>query len=385
MKLTKKNKMKTLSNFNLKNKVVLLRADLNSDFVNGKILMSERIKASSETIKLLKRKKARVVVIAHQGTSGKKDCISLKTHSNLLNKFTRIKFVPDLFGKTAKVAIDNLKTGEAILLENLRIYKEEEEGDKKNKLITNLSNWCDLYVNDAFSVCHRRHASIIGLPKYMDSCAGPLVVKELNALKKLHLSNPLYILGGAKPADDLKLLGKNKSLVCGLFGQMCLISQGKNLGAQTKYLKKTIKDYDKILPKLKNKLNYSILPVDFGVKVNGKRKDLDLTDFPSKYEIFDIGQKTLKLFLDEIKNAKAIYMKGPVGDFASSGFEKGTFEILKSIAKSKAFSLIGGGHLSDAIVESRIPKKSFDYISLSGGALLNFVAGEKLPGIEALK
>lgn len=376
--------MKTINDFNFKSKIVLLRSDLNSNFVNGKILMSERIKEASDTIKLLKAKKAKVVVIAHQGRLGKEDCVSLKFHAKLLSKFTKIKFIDDIFGKKAELAIKNLKQGEAILLENLRFYKEEEE-NKKGKLVENLSKWGDVYVNDAFSVCHRNNASIVLLPKLMKACAGPLVVRELTALKKLNLRNTLYILGGAKPEDNVLLLGKNKVLACGLFGQMCLIASGKKLGAQEDYLKKTIKDYDKLLKELNKKLSKVITPVDFGVKVNGKRKYLDLEDFPSKYEIFDVGPKTRKLFINEIKKAKSIYMKGPVGDFSSKGFEKGTFEILKAVANSRAFSLIGGGHLSDAIAQSKLNKKSFGYISLSGGALLDYVAGKKLPGIEVLR
>jgi len=376
--------MKTLSSFNVKNKVVLLRADLNSNVVNGKVLGGERIKEASETIKLLKKKKAKVVVIAHQGRPGKEDCLSLKSHAKLLSKHTPVGFVEDLFGEKAKKTISSLKPGQAILLENLRFYKEEEE-DKKNKLVENLSKWCDIYVNDAFSVCHRKNASIVTLPKYMKACAGPLVEKELNALEKLHLNKSLYILGGAKPEDNLRLLGKNKVIACGLFAQMCLISKGKNLGVQNKYLEKTVQDYKGTLKKLSSKLKNVILPIDFGVKVNGKRKDLDLNDFPSKYKIFDVGPKTRKIFIKEIKKAKAIYMKGPVGDFSSRGFEKGTFEVLKAISNSKAFSLIGGGHLSDAIVKSKINKNKFNHLSLSGGALLDFVAGDKLPGIEILK
>ena len=166
---------------------------------------------------------------------------------------------------------------------------------------------------------------------------------------------------------------------------MCLIARGYNLGAQNKYLKKKIDNFDEVLKKLKFKVGTAILPVDFGVKINGKRADLNLRDFPSEYEIFDIGPETLKKFKLEIKKARAIYMKGPVGDFASKDFEKGTFEILRAIANSRAFSLIGGGHLSDAINLSRISKKKFGHISLSGGALLTYISGEKLPGLEVLE
>jgi len=376
--------MKTLSDFNFKNKIVLLRADLNSDVKNKKIILSERIKESAETISELKRKKARVVVIAHQGRPGKSDFLSLKQHAKMLNKYTKIKFVSDTIGKKATNAIQNLKSGDAILLENLRFLKEEFHPGK-NKLVKILSELCDVYVNDAFSVCHRKQTSIVSFPKYMPSYAGRLLEKEITALKKVQLKKCLYILGGAKPEDNLILLRGNKVLACGLFGQLCTIAKGKNLGAQNKYLKKEIKNYSNVLKKLKKKLKNVQTPLDFAVKVKGKRKEIPLEQFPSKYEIFDIGKKTQELFKKEIKKAKTIYMKGPAGFAADKQFAKGTFEILKAIAQNKGFSIIGGGHLSDAIEKSKIPKTKFNYISLSGGALLRYIAGKKLPGLKALK
>lgn len=369
----------------LKGKIVLVRADLNSNIVHGKVFGGERLKESAQTIRLLKNKGARVVVIAHQGRPGQKDCVSLRAHARLLSKFTKIQFVADLFGERAEKEIKHLKNGQAVLLENVRMYAEEYIFGK-NTMVECLSSWCDYYVNDAFSVSHRKQASIVSLPKTMKkNYVGPLLEKELKALQKIHLGKTLYILGGAKPNDNLLLLGKNNVLACGLFGQMCVISQGKKLGAQEKYLQKAIKEYSKVLQILKKKQNKVIAPIDFGVKVKGKRKDVSLADFPLRYEIFDIGKKTRALFIREIQKARAIYMKGPVGDFSSRGFEKGTFEILRAIANSRAFSVIGGGHLGDAIAKSRISKKKFGHVSLSGGALLEYVAGKKLVGIEVLR
>ncbi len=377
--------MKTLSDFNFKNKIVLLRTDLNSNVVNGKVLPSERIEKSAQTILELKRKKAKIIVIAHQGRPGKSDFLSLKQHAKILNKYTKIKFIPDTVGEKAKKAIQNLKSGNAILLENLRFLKEEFHPGK-NKLVKFFLNFNDItYVNDAFSICHRKQTSIVSFPKYMPNCAGRLLEKEITALKKVQLKRCLYILGGAKPEDNLILLKKNKVLACGLFGQLCTIAKGKNLGAQNKYLKKEIKNYSNVLKKLKNKLKNVQTPLDFAVKVKGKRKEILLEQFPSKYEIFDIGEKTQELFKKEIRKARTIYMKGPAGFSSDKQFAKGTFEILKTIAQNKGYSIIGGGHLSDAIEKSKIPKIKFNHISLSGGALLNYIAGKKLPGLEVLK
>jgi phosphoglycerate kinase len=378
--------MKKLSDFDFESKTVLLRADLNSDVVDGKVLMSERIKESAVTIDELKKKNAKIIIIAHQGRKGDADFTSLNQHAKLLNKLTKIIFIKDTICEKARKAIQDLKPGEAILLENIRQEDDEmhPEKGKDNAIVKFFAPITDIYVNDSFSVCHREQASITLLPKYIKNCAGRLLEKEVNALKKIKIKECLYILGGAKPEDNIKLLKGNKVLACGLFGQLCLIAKGKDLGAQNKYLQKQIKEFDKVIENLKIKLKNVKTPMDFAVKNKEKRYEILLEDFPSEYEIFDIGKNTQKKYIEEIKKAKAIYMKGPAGFCADAQFSKGTIAILKAISKSRAFSLIGGGHLSDAIEMSKIPKNKFSHISLSGGALLSYVAGENLPGLEAL-
>jgi len=372
--------MKTLRSFKFKDKVVLLRADLNSDVKNGKVIPNERIRASQETIKELKKKGAKVIILAHQSRPGKKDFISLKQHAKLM----KIKFVEDVIGKKTEKAIAEMKKGDVILLENVRGLKEEFKPGK-NALVKFFIGKVDIYVNDAFSVCHRKQTSIVSFPKYFPSCAGRVLEKEVSALKKVNLKECLFILGGAKPADNIKLLGKGKIIATGFFGQLCLIAKGVEFGEHEKFLKKMLgKEFD-IVKKLKNKMGNVLTPIDYAVNVNGKRKELSLGEFPSKYVIYDIGMKTMDLFGDEIKKAKAIYVKGPSGDCSERRFCSGTISILKDVSKAKGFSLIGGGHLNDVIDMSGIPRKKFGHISLSGGALLRYLAGEKLPGLEAIK
>lgn len=372
--------MKNMSSLNFKGKKVLLRADLNSDIVKGRVVLGERIKASVETIKELKKKGARVVIIAHQGRKGREDFVGLKEHCKLLNKFTKVKFIDYVIDD-----IKELKNGQALLLENVRFVKDEfnAKKGKKNELYK-LVELCDIYVNDAFSVSHRKQFSIVGFPKYMKSCAGRLLEKEVKALKKLKVKNGLYILGGAKPKDNIKLLNKNKVLSCGLFGQSCLVAKNFKFGFQNSFLKKEVKLNKDLIKKLKRKLKKVDTPIDFAIKVNGKRKEIPLENFPTKYEIYDIGEKTIKKYTEKIKKAKTIYMKGPAGDCSLKKFCKGTTQILKAIANSKAYSVLGGGHLSNAIKVSKISRKKFGHISLSGGALLSYIAGEKLPGLKAL-
>ncbi|MBU3913828.1 MAG: phosphoglycerate kinase [Nanoarchaeota archaeon] len=384
--------MKTISDVEFKNKTVLLRSDLNSDIINMQVIESKRIKPASETIRFLQKKGAKVVVIAHQGNPGKSDFVSLKEHSKLINRYVKIKFVSDTVGEKSRKEIKNLKPGQAILLENIRFEKDEfNPKNKQNKILKFFLPLIDIYVNDAFSVCHRKHTSIVSFPRYKPSCAGIVLEKEITALKKISIKNCLYILGGAKPGDNLKLLkNKNKILTGGIFGQMCIEAKGASFGENNEQVnKKMAKDYSLVLSKIKKLKNKNIItPIDYAVEVSGKRVELGLEKFPTKYVIYDIGEKTIRKYKEQIRRAKSVYMKGPVGFAGKKQFAKGTFEILKTIAsqtsKGKLFSLIGGGHLSDAIARSKIPISRFSHISLSGGALLSYVAGEKLPGLEAL-
>ncbi len=373
--------MKTIDDFNFKNKRVLLRVDLNSEIINKRVLLNERIIEHSKTINELKRKKAKIVILAHQSRPDSSDFTSLKQHSKLLNKYTKVKFINSIIDKKAIKKIKSLKPGEALLLENVRFLKEEFTPSLNNKLVKTLSPLFDVYINDAFSVSHRAQTSIVSFPKILPHCIGRVMEKELHAIKKISSKNTLYILGGAKPEENILLMNKKNIITCGLFGQLCLIARGFNFGKQNKYLKKKFF----ILKDLKKKLKSQKTPVDFAVEINHKRKELKLKDFPSNYLIYDIGKETIKQYIKEIKKAKSIFMKGTAGDCSKKQFCKGTYEILKAIESSKAFSLIGGGSLSEATRELRINKKNLGYISLSGGALIEYIAGKKLPGLEALR
>jgi len=360
----------------LKNKTVLLRVDLNSEISKGKPVISDRMIEHSKTISLLKKKKAKIVVLAHQGNPGR-DFTSLKGHAKLLNKYTKVQFIQDIIGKKAQKAIKSLNPGEALLLENVRFLKEEYKPSKNSKLVKILSKLCDYYINDALSISHRAQTSIVSLPKVLPSAMGPVLENELKHIKKVKKST-LFILAGAKPKDVILLAKNSKVLVAGYLGQLTLMSRGNKLN-QEKYLKKSLK----LLPKIK-KLKHLITPVDYAIESNGKRKELPLKNFPNK-EIMDIGSKTIKLFIKEIKKARSIFLKGPVGYCEDPKFCKGTKAILKTIEKSKVPTVIAGGHINTSINKFKINKKKLGYVSLSGGALVRYITGENLPGLEALK
>lgn len=380
-------RIKTLKDFNFNEKTALLRSDLNSDVVDGKVLKGKRIKESIKTINALRKAGAKVVILAHQGNVGKKNFLGLKQHAKLLGKY--VKFVDDIAGKKAVSAIKGMKKGDAILLDNVRKVKDEFFPKKKgNILLKKLLPLIDIYINDAFSVSHRNHTSIVGFAKKLPSGIGLLFEKEIGALEKISMKGCLFVLGGAKGESDVKLLGRgNRVLACGLFGQTCLAAKGFKFGFQDEFLKKTVLtklSYDGFLKKLKRKLKGVGMPVDFAVAARGKRKEFELGKFPMDLRIEDIGKTTMKRYCKIIRKAKAVYMKGPAGWAEDKRFAKGTVEILKAVADCKGFSLVGGGQLSGAIERSRISKKRFGHVSLSGGALLAFVAGEKLAGLRAL-
>ena len=379
--------LKTLSDINVRDKRVLLRLDLNSDIRNGKLIPSERLTAPLETINELQTKGARIVILAHQGRPGSDDFVSLRQHANFLKKHIRnFQCVPDVIGIKAIKAIAQLKSKQVLLLDNVRFVEDElnyKEG-KPNLLVTQLAPLFDYYINDAFSASHRAHASITGFPKFLPSAIGRVFEKELRAIQKLHINNALLVLGGAKPEDNISLLGKrkNKILASGLFGPFCLMSLGKQLGKQNEIMKKELKAYASLIKKNKNHI---ATPKDLAIEQNGKRKDLTLDEFPVNKEILDLGIQTIEDYTREIINAKAVFFKGLVGLCNKPEFSIGTEALLKALTLCKGFTVVSGGHTHTMIEKLRIPKSKFGYVSLSGGALIHYLAEGTLPGIEALR
>ena len=385
-----------IDDFTFKKKKVLLRIDVNSPVEKGKVQLSDRLEAHAETIKELKKKNAAVVILAHQGRPGDEEFLDLKQHAKLLNKFVKVDYVDDVFGNTAVNAIKKLKVGDALLLGNVRALKEEYHPGRNNKMVKTLAPLFNIYINDAFSVAHRNQTSIVSFPKVLEGCVGRVMEKELMGFINIHVGKKpsTYILAGFKPDDNILLMEyalKNKKtttiLTAGLFGQLCLLAKGINLGKQTNFLEQQGQLY--LIPRLKklmNKYEKQIeTPIDLAVNKKGRRIDIDVIDFPSAYEIFDLGPKTVIKYLGILKKSKTIFMKGPTGYYHDKKFATSTKEILKVIENCKAYTLVGGGHTLDAMRQFKIKWSKFSHVSLSGGALVAYLAGRKLPGLEALK
>jgi len=395
-------RLKTLNDFNFKDKLVLVRLDLNSPIIKGKILNSERFKESAKTINELLKKKAKIVIITHQGRKGGNDfLISLKQHAITLSKYTnkKIDYIDDLFGDLAFEKINTLKPANAILLKNVRYF--DDELNLKGSRFYSFSKLFDIYVNDAFSVCHRNHGSIIIPPKVIPSCMGRSLEKEINALRNFSLKNKgksLFLLGGSKVEDYLPLFNvlrkkENKILASGVLANLILISLGKDLGYENTWIKN--KKYNGLISQFKELyMRYPkqiILPMDFAIGKynykNEKRREVLLEDAPFKDKIWDVGHITIEKFIKELNNSNFIFMKGPLGYSEFREFSYASVKILKEISKltknKKVFSLLGGGHLTTTIKRYKI-SNSFSHISLSGGALIYYLSGKKLPGIDAL-
>jgi len=391
--------MKTLDDFKLKGKRVLIRLDLNSSIINNKVELSMRFKEHAKTIIELVKKQAKIIILAHQGKKGEKEYLdSLEQHSQVLSKLIKkdIIYVNDLFGNEAINAIKNLKDSQVLMLKNTRSLDDETknltpEEHSKTEFIQKLSPYFDLFIQDALSVCHRSHASVVGFAYILPSCSGRVLEKELKNLEKVSnkIQRPFtLILGGLKLDDYYGILDRytgNKEVDYILTtGAVCLIgtlAKGIKLGKEEEFLEK--KDLIKQVPKLRAYLDKIELPVDFAIDINGKRKDISIKKLPSDYLILDIGIKTLKQYIKIIKKSKTIFIKGSSGNYEKPGFEKGTKVLLEEISKNKGFSLVGGGDTTTAIQKYKI--KNLKNISLSGGALLEYLAGKPLPGIEVLK
>jgi phosphoglycerate kinase len=400
-------KILTMDDYNFKRKTALVRVDFNSpiDPNTKKVLDDTRIKAHGEsTIKELSEKGAKVVILAHQGRPGDQDFTPLKEHAQILGKILGkpVKYVDDIFGEKAQKAIKELKNGEILVLENVRYFPEEQkkgtpEEHAKTEMVRKLAPLADVFVNDAFAAAHRAHVSIVGFTAVLPSIAGRIMERELKALGKV-VHNPekpcVYILGGAKADDSLQIsqyVLSNKIadhvLTGGVVGHLFLAAKGVDLGKPNmEFLEK--KELMALVPGIKALMeNYPgkiEVPVDLAVEANKKRLELPVNKLPTSYPIFDIGVETVKKYDVIIKDAKSIVISGPMGVFENKEFVFGTKKTLDAIATSKAFSLVGGGHTIAAVEELGLAKK-MGYVSTAGGALIEFLMGEKLPGVAALE
>ncbi|MCW4038065.1 MAG: phosphoglycerate kinase [Candidatus Bathyarchaeota archaeon] len=396
----------TLDEFDFTNKTALVRVDFNSP-LNGdtqEITDDTRIRRHAETIKELMEKKARVVILAHQGRLGGPDYSTLEKHAERLRDILKqpVGYVDDVFGEKAQQAIRALKPGDALVLNNVRGFpgetaKKTPEEHAKSELVTNLAPLADVYVGDGFAVAHRSQASVVGFSGVLPCVAGRIMERELRALGKVRRGEEkpcIYVLGGAKAEDGAAVceyvLGHGTAdyvLAGGVIGHLFLHAKGVALGEATvDYLKS--KNFLQYVPTIQNLLtkypDEIQMPVDFGVDVEGKREDIGVQDLPTAHSILDIGSKTVAAFSHLLEKAKIIVLSGPMGVYERDEFMLGTKGVFENVAKSTAFSVTGGGNTIEALEKLGLTD-DISYISTGGGALMEYLIGKTLPGVQALR
>ena len=389
---------KTIKDIDLKGKKVLVRCDFNVPMDENKnITDNTRIVAALPTIKYLLENNCAVILCSHLGRpKGEfKPEFSLapvaKELSKLLDK--EVIMAKDVVGEDANKKAKELQAGQVMLLENVRYHREETDNDPE--FAKQLADMAEIYVNDAFGAAHRAHASTAGVAQYLPAVSGFLIEKELKFLGNA-LNNPerpfVAILGGAKVSDKIgvidSLLEKVDTLIIG--GGMAYTffkAQGYEVG-------NSICELDKLdlakeaMAKAKEKGVKLMLPVDTKIgkefKPDTESKTVAWTEIPEGWEGFDIGEKSIEMFTEEIKKAKTVVWNGPVGLFEFDQFAIGTNAIAKTLSEIDATTIIGGGDSAAAVKKAGLQDK-MTHISTGGGASLEFLEGKKLPGIECLQ
>ncbi|MCI0504224.1 phosphoglycerate kinase [Candidatus Micrarchaeota archaeon] len=389
--------MRKIADYEVKGKKVLVRADFNCPVKDGKLIGDTRIRAHSSTIGELSDRGARVIVLSHQGRRGREDFTSLEEHTRILHGLLKrdVIYVDDVIGERAHRAIESLKDGQILVLDNVRHLKcETEHPVGEGELVFHIAPIADYYVLDALSVAHRRHSSIVGFSRHIPCFAGDVLAAEIEAVDKVRHGNDVtFIFGGSKVEDSFAVMKKwladgraREVLVGGALSVLFLYASGHRVGDSMAYLEDSglmgkVPEAKSLLEQFDGKI---VLPVDVGLSIDMKRHEVDSKSI-LKGQIWDIGSKTIERYREAISNSHYVVMNGPAGVYELDDFSHGTRALLESVAKSDSFSLLGGGHTVSAIERFNIDKKNFSYVSLSGKALIEYMCGQTLPGIAALE
>jgi phosphoglycerate kinase len=387
----------TVRDIDVSGKKVLVRVDFNVplNYKTGAITDDSRIRASLPTIDYLIEQRAKIILCSHLGRpSGKPSAeFSLSIVAQHLSQVLRhpVGFVNDCIGSEVDKAIDGMKNGDILLLENLRFYEEEEKGD--DAFAKALSKHGDIFVNDAFGTAHRKHASIVGVTKYLPSVAGLLLEKEINALGKV-LTEPPHpfgvLLGGAKVSDKVAMLnnimGKVDTIVIG-GGMAATFLKAESYEVGASLIDDSIDTAAEIIEKTKLNGVKLVLPDDMLVAdvINDKAatENVDIAHIPADKHIVDIGTLTITKFTKALEKCRTVFWNGPMGIYEIPQFSEGTKIMARIIASLHGTTIIGGGSTSEIVTEMKLGDK-MTFVSTGGGASLKFLSGETLPGVEAL-
>ncbi len=390
----------TIDNINVKGKRVLIRVDFNVPMAKGNVTDDTRIVESLPTINKVLNDGGKAILMSHLGRPKGKRNLEFtlqpvaKRLSELIGK--SVMFATDCIGPEAVNAVNQLKDGDCLLLENLRFHAEEEANDEQ--FAKSLASLGDMYVNDAFGSAHRAHASTEGVTHFLKpSVAGYLMKKELDYLSRA-VGNPVRpyaaILGGAKISGKIdviqNLMGKVDTFIIG-GGMMFTFYKAQGLEIGNSLLEADKVDLAReILENARKRDIRLLLPVDCVIADkfdnNAQRKTIPVNQIPAGWSGLDIGPESVRLFTEELRKAKTVVWNGPMGVFEMENFAHGTFAIAKLLAdltKSGATTIVGGGDSAAAIAKAGL-EKSVSHVSTGGGASLEFLEGKILPGVDAL-
>ena len=392
--ITLKKKFEDIDSFVI-NKKVILRVDLNLPSYEGEIVDFTRLEKISPTIKYLLKRQAKIILISHMGRPNQdnKESLSLKLLSSKIGAYinSEIVFIEDNIMNIKKDKIEKaFNNCSVVLLENLRFFEQEASND--DSFSKKLSSFADIYINESFSTCHRKHSSIVGIPKFLPSFPGMLLEKEVLNLKKLitnaNYSSAVAVFGGSKVSTKIKVIEYylkkfDKVIIGGAMANTFLYSKSINIGGSIyeKSMKKTAKsllDYygDKIA------LPEDLVTIDKSKKIQLR----SINDIQKDEKIFDIGPQTRMKYFNFIVECPCLLWNGPLGFYEQKPFDEGTNYVIKAVKNNNNknfFSVAGGG---DTISMLNHAKASdyFSFISTGGGAFLEFIQGNGLPGLDSL-
>ncbi len=395
-------KIRTLKDINsLKGKKVLLRVDFNVPTNDqGEVEDDSRIRGSLDTIKCLQEGGAKIIILSHLGRpDGKVDeklrLNKVAAHLSQLLKNSQIKKLDESIGEKVRAEIEQLQDGEIIVLENIRFHKEEENCEEN--FVKELASLGEIFVNDAFGTAHRRHASTAGLADHLPAYAGLLMEKEVKALSPLIEEEPnrplTMIFGGAKIDTKIGIIKNfidkaDYFLIGGAIANTFLAAAGYNI-AESLYEEDKIEVAREIMLECEKHKERFVLPHDVvcasEISHTAETVDIPIEDVMGDMKILDVGKWTTEKFNNIIQQSGTVIWNGPLGLYEFDQFKRGTETVAKALSDHDCISILGGGDTADCINKLGISANKFTHISTGGGAAIEFLSGEKLPGIEILK
>jgi phosphoglycerate kinase len=391
----------TIDDVDVTRKTIFLRADINSplDPNTKRILDATRIEAIVPTLRSLKV--AKTVIGAHQSRPGIYDFTNLESHARVLQMYLEspVQYTDDIIGSEAQKKIKELKQGEVLVLNNIRMLEEENktaspEELRKTKFVQTMGEYIDLFVNDAFAAAHRSQASLVGLSTIVPMVAGRLMERELSSLNRV-LDEPerpsIFMLGGAKVEDRIPVINRvlrddiaDQVLIGGLVSDSFQMAKGH---MKTRY--KTLEEENhKLVEKCKEILDTFPekiqLPMDVALDVKGERVEVLIGKITEERNIYDIGLNTIAHYSTAVDKAATVVAEGPLGMFERRGFDIGTKEMLRCMSRCDGYTVVGGGHMG-AMASMLGINHLMSHVSTGGGSMLSMLAGETLPVVSALE